>query len=1038
MAESDFRDIKDGEKRTFGFLQLDIVDSSNLKGANVLVQNTKTALRDFVIELIEKGYKAKKLQWAGDGGSFVFLIEDAMIDYDKVAIAACHVLRMLPIFNRVDNQLDIDISLRISCHVGSANYYKEAEAMHGQSLNIFLKHEREFGEPNCVTITGELYNELIRPQLKTLFANNVRQVCIRDKYSGLLYQVSSADLETRPQLLVRMDPTQIVNLIFEAAKTNKFGENLFEDSFPEFKNDGQSTESLPFNEGVILVKPGGTFNQPCLKDIFSRIIQKCTVHKIRVFDGDMIKKRNLFDTQYESATKIATGETSLTPKDYHAIANIYNKPEFERAYGVKYSDDLVVPSLKLCEPPYNLTADEITRKWEEGRKSNFFWSNQWNGLNKIGFQKSVFPITFDKLSGTKVRIVLNGYIPGYRALFTSTDARIIAVHVSTKDTWKNIRDKVVGGKSNPAECLPGTIRRDAFDGKIPLDSQDNIVNGQRNVCHCSATLFDGMRELMIWFDYPIHQTLLGKLLQKNGIQLCNVSKETIDSILNDISWTTRDNTIEQELFEVYMHIVQDNLRGEEARQEKMKRFAAETNVPLAAIQNCKDLVEFVHNARRFSVARENFYCTILCRMFASQDEKDKFREVAEEIRKLASNESQKILPEVLAEAYRIAASDLRFLQCTAYDKIARPQHFHSMVFADLAREAIACAKRLRSNLINDILTLKDHPLPGSVEEMQKTTEWKDFLRNRPKNLDSERAKPEILAIILAGGRSTRMCSTIPKPMLPFREQVMLNVVLDILKQATDSKGSYYVATGFRSQLVQYALDNDSVHFIEYEKTLGLAFRAAICLESLEKWNEVPVILMYTDMPLVSPNKCKELIEQVRSSGDKRTFGIMTSQATYLSGHIKRESGKIERVIQQRLHPDLCWQGMERDMGVYVFHNSLEFRSVLMTLENNNVRREFIFADVVEMLVKKGWKIVSQEEEEPDRARGINFARDLLFLASGVYHSRATKSEVWRVAQNYYNLVLPEQWDVTTFRDTIQAHIGPLYCFPWWDQLWSKR
>jgi bifunctional N-acetylglucosamine-1-phosphate-uridyltransferase/glucosamine-1-phosphate-acetyltransferase GlmU-like protein len=335
-------------------------------------------------------------------------------------------------------------------------------------------------------------------------------------------------------------------------------------------------------------------------------------------------------------------------------------------------------------------------------------------------------------------------------------------------------------------------------------------------------------------------------------------------------------------------------------------------------------------------------------------------------------------------------------------------------------------------LLKDILALKTSQGADSPKEIAETLEWRDFLRERRK---IEEPEGKITCIILAGGRSTRMSSTIPKPVLPFRNGLLFNAVLDILKKETGGDGTYYAAVGFRSGLVRHALEGQ-VRFVEYERTLGLAFRVAVCLELLENWEGL-VILTYTDMPLVSADTGKKLVEQVNRGG-KETFGLMTSQAHHVSGHVVRENGRIKRVIQARLNPEQCTPGMERDVGVYVFHNTPEFRAALGTVRNNNLRGEFILADVVEVLANKGWKIVGQEEQYPDCAQTINRSRDLLYLASGAYRPNVSKGAIREVVEDQYKVKLPEGWDVQTFRATIQAHVGPLYCFSWWDKFWGER
>ena len=163
--------LKDGEERVFGFLQVDTVKSSQLDGPDVSKQKTKGNLKRFVTGALEL-CGAQRLIWAGDGGAFIFLISKPTEDYDNMVAAALYVLETMPFFNMMKgsfNLLDQDLNLRISCHEGRINFSKDPEEMHGSALDYFLKCEREIGHENAVTITEDVYKQLVSPNIRDLF-----------------------------------------------------------------------------------------------------------------------------------------------------------------------------------------------------------------------------------------------------------------------------------------------------------------------------------------------------------------------------------------------------------------------------------------------------------------------------------------------------------------------------------------------------------------------------------------------------------------------------------------------------------------------------------------------------------------------------------------------------------------------------------------------------------------------------------------------------------------------------------------------------
>jgi CTP:molybdopterin cytidylyltransferase MocA len=801
------------------------------------------------------------------------------------------------------------------------------------------------------------------------------------------------------------------------------------------------------NEGLILVKPGGTFVRPCLEELLRRICGKCEVRQIRVLDGKAVKKRRLFDRHYVTPTRIAKGEISLKPEDWEAIRTIYGVDDFEGSYGCKYSDTLVKPALLLQEAPYNMAPQAISELWERGRDLALFWNRRWNGLNKIGFQKTVFPVAGDQyFKEDRVCIMLNGFVPGYKDLLESDGAITIALHVCTDYPWAEIRDQLVGGKSNPAECPDGSIRKDAYLKRIPLDNafltsfqgrapEDTPVNGQRNVCHSSATLFDGMRELVIWFDYPIQGTLLGRMLIQHGVQEKEI-EEAIISDLPSISWGDRNKTFDRILHDVRRQIMLDDLLGADAKRlAAVKRYAAQANTVPDALHNLDDLMNFIENGLRLEISGEEFYLGSLIDKLVSDDEQlGVFLQIADLIRdKVKPNEPARF--EILAEAYRIAASDLAFLQCQVYQGGRTPAVFKNLVCGDLSRESLDCARRTQDNLIKSISAFARSDKKPQPTMMKAVPEWSAFV-SRLRQPESVRDALDVICLVLAGGRSTRMSSTIPKPVLPFGSSLMLESVLMNLREAVGDKlGRFYAAVGFRSELVRMALGN-KVEYLEYPETKhGLGFRVATCLESLARMgaDKRLVVLTYTDMPLVSPAKIRELMDAVTRENQ---FGLLTSHNNQLSGHVvKNNKAAITGVIQQRLHPTQCLPNLIRDVGLYAFHNTPEFRAALGDVKNDNVRKEFIFADVVAILAKNRWEIVSKEEQHA-LCQSINTAANLLNLASEAYDSHATMAKVRNAIGRYYGLSIPQDMDFATLRAKVRCHQGPFYFFDWWERIWS--
>lgn len=169
MAEW-WKDLKEGEPRVFGFLQVDIAGHSNLPGPNAALMRTKANLRR-QISGINSIYGVQPLSWAGDGGIFALLINKPE-SYDLLACCALQVLETVSFFNKmkgISNVADSPVSVRISCHAGQAIFNRDGSLFHGSELSAFRKNERKIGVPNSVVLTEAVYNQLIPQVLRSAF-----------------------------------------------------------------------------------------------------------------------------------------------------------------------------------------------------------------------------------------------------------------------------------------------------------------------------------------------------------------------------------------------------------------------------------------------------------------------------------------------------------------------------------------------------------------------------------------------------------------------------------------------------------------------------------------------------------------------------------------------------------------------------------------------------------------------------------------------------------------------------------------------------
>ncbi|MBV6340945.1 TIR domain-containing protein [Candidatus Magnetobacterium casense] len=384
--------------------------------------------------------------------------------------------------------------------------------------------------------------------------------------------------------------------------------------------------------------------------------------------------------------------------------------------------------------------------------------------------------------------------------------------------------------------------------------------------------------------------------------------------------------------------------------------------------------------------------------------------------------------EIVAEAYKIAANDIKFINNSIYkSNVYSPMLFYSNIIAELSEQAVKCAQRIKYNFVKELSSINHSGSNNNPTCIRDRAEWTAFIDNDLQHLVKQHqntiSKSSITTLILCGGRSTRMNSTIPKHILPLGEKFLFDWVSDMISEATNKSSMIYAATGFRTELSDLIYGN-RIRNIKNELAFGAAFRVATCLEVLGD-NDGLFIVVYTDVPYLSSTAVRALIEHVKSENDsKKTFGMLTSYADLSEYVVKDAQDKIEHVIQGRIAPMKIAGHMKKNVGLYVFYNTKEFRDALLNVSNANVRGEYYFADVVHELYQKGWNIVDVEETSVN-SRCVNTSSDLLLLASdidGLFNFETMRDNL----KKNYKMSIPEHIRYKN-RDTVKRAIMEYNC-----------
>lgn len=154
-------DLRSDDRVELGLLQIDIAGHSRLQASDKTLKEAKSLFRKLV-EGIVKIRGGRLFNWAGDGGSFMFLTGGGE-GFDSMVLSGQHVLFNLPFINQeisMSTGLEESILIRLSCDSGTCVYDQDSSKISGDFINRFCKHEREIGLNNSITITDRVWRQL--------------------------------------------------------------------------------------------------------------------------------------------------------------------------------------------------------------------------------------------------------------------------------------------------------------------------------------------------------------------------------------------------------------------------------------------------------------------------------------------------------------------------------------------------------------------------------------------------------------------------------------------------------------------------------------------------------------------------------------------------------------------------------------------------------------------------------------------------------------------------------------------------------------
>ncbi len=232
---------------------------------------------------------------------------------------------------------------------------------------------------------------------------------------------------------------------------------------------------------------------------------------------------------------------------------------------------------------------------------------------------------------------------------------------------------------------------------------------------------------------------------------------------------------------------------------------------------------------------------------------------------------------------------------------------------------------------------------------------------------------DVHVVVLAAGKGTRMKSAVPKVLhevagLPLIEHVLATA-------AVLSPASLTVVIGHQGDEVRGALAaHGHIDFVVQEPQLGTA-HALLTTEPLLRDQSGTLVLLSGDVPALSPNTLKTLVDVHTAAAAAATVVTARVDSPRGYGRIVRDGGKIAQIVEEKDASPEVRAIQEINAGIYAFDLAGLFDSV-RSIGSANAQREYYLPDLVSIYRGQQRAVETVTVADASEIQGINSRAEL--------------------------------------------------------------
>ncbi len=237
---------------------------------------------------------------------------------------------------------------------------------------------------------------------------------------------------------------------------------------------------------------------------------------------------------------------------------------------------------------------------------------------------------------------------------------------------------------------------------------------------------------------------------------------------------------------------------------------------------------------------------------------------------------------------------------------------------------------------------------------------------------------KIGVVVLAAGHGKRMQSEIPKSLTPLHGKSLIMHLLERI-DVSGVASKLVIVVGQKREQVMEALGDKYTYAIQ-EEQLGTGH--AVMSAKKEIGDVDHLLVLYADMPYISPETIKNLVEKHISESATLTMATITVpdfdewRAGFFdfSRVIRDGEGKIVKTIEKKDQSEEEQKILEVNPAYMIFDSNWMWKN-MQNISNKNSQGEYYLTELIKIACDEGEPIASISIE-PKEALGVNTKEQL--------------------------------------------------------------